>query len=133
LLDATNKFENPVTLIYHEMILGNMAWLAWKDGDLDSAVQYGMKAFVMRNKSQALPPLQWSACFPLLAAALDMHDLDLECRAAKAILSPEQQPMPEAIAFLLSEGVKAAMASIKSESERVFSQAVEVAIQHGYL
>lgn len=54
---------------------GNLAWLAWREGNLDAALEHGQSA---QRAWQALPlpyMVEWLALFPLLGVALERDDV----------------------------------------------------------
>jgi tetratricopeptide (TPR) repeat protein len=74
---------------------GNLAWIAWREGNLAEAEEQGQAALELWQKSPFVYAFHWTARFPLLAVALDREEIPEALDHARALLDPQQQKLPE--------------------------------------
>jgi hypothetical protein len=94
-LDAQDELHG-----YRGLTAATAAWLAYRDGDLDVAVERGNEAFADWGTEglRGSRVFEWCARFPLLGVALARGRLDDACAHARAMLDESQQPLPEELA-----------------------------------
>jgi predicted ATPase/class 3 adenylate cyclase len=93
---------------YRGLTAANAAWLAYRDGALELAVQRGREALAdwQTEGLRGSRVFEWTARFPLLGVALAWGELEAALEHARAMLDGEQQPLPEAIAAALTEAME---------------------------
>jgi hypothetical protein len=117
--------------IYVAMAQGNLAWLAWRDGDFTAAEALGQTA---RTSLQTLGgPFHWVVLWPLLAMAKAREQFSESADLARQMLHPAQQRFPDSLAALLEAAIRATENDELEASRAQFEQAVELAQQMGYL
>lgn len=87
------------------MARANEAWLAWRSGDAAGARTQAEAALRVWAGISPVYPFQWAARWPLLAAALAGGAVDEAVEHARAMLDPEQQPLPDEVARELALAV----------------------------
>jgi tetratricopeptide (TPR) repeat protein len=81
----------------------NLAWVAWREGNLAEAEKLARAAVASWQKSQWAYAFQWTAYWPLLAMALDRHQIPEALDHARAMLDPHQQRLPAELEAALEE------------------------------
>ncbi len=117
--------------LYVAMAQGNLAWLAWRDGDLAAAEELGQAAWAYLRALAA--PLWWVVLWPLIAMALARAQLSEAADLARQMLHPLQQRLPEALTTLLEAAIRAAENDEPEAGRTQFQRAVALAQQMGYL
>jgi serine/threonine protein kinase len=85
----------------------NLAWLALRDGDVDSAALLAREAVdIWKNLALAFP-LQWMALLPLLNVEMRRGNLAEAVVCAESLLAPTQQDLPGTAADALGRAVRA--------------------------
>ncbi|MFL5542277.1 MAG: serine/threonine-protein kinase PknK, partial [Longimicrobiaceae bacterium] len=87
------------------MARANEGWLAWRSGDAPGARRQAEAALRVWAGISPVYPFQWAARWPLLAAALAEDAVDQAVEHARAMLDPEQQPLPGEVARALALAV----------------------------
>ncbi len=85
---------------------GQLAWLAWRRGDLDGCLREGQLALECWSSSRAYP-LQWSARLPLLAALSTLGQCTEAVTQAASLLDPGLQRLSAALTEVLRQAVEA--------------------------
>jgi hypothetical protein len=78
-------------------------------------------------------PLQWTALFPLLAAALAKGQDASAVQYARALLAPTERPMPDGLTSVVQAAVQAWDESQPNAARAGLQQAVQLAQTSGYL
>jgi serine/threonine protein kinase len=86
-------------LEYVGAVRANRAWLALKRGDTAACRSHAREALEIWQSR--IFPFQWTALLPLLESAVAADDLEEAVRCAKALIAPNQQALPEAVADAL--------------------------------
>jgi DNA-binding SARP family transcriptional activator/predicted ATPase len=116
---------------YQGVALANLAWLAYRQGDLERAQRLAEKALPMWG--YAGYPMEWLAEFVLAAIAMHHGQLRRAQKHLAAIIHPSQQRLPEVLETRLKI---AANSNGKVDSVPVreaIQQALETASRLGYL
>ena len=114
----------------------NLAWLAWLEGD---AGQVQMLAHAALAEWGQLPaghasaPFQWLALWPLLATALHAGQGAAAIDAAKRLLDPTLQRVPDALAAILAQALRAWSEGAHGDVLAALAQAVADAQELRYL
>ncbi len=117
---------------YIGVVWANRAWLAWRKGDLETARSYGLQAVGQWDGLGAYP-FQWTAHWPLTAAALQTGDLSEALEHARALIHLAQVKLPDDLATSLESAVRAWDAEDHSGAAADLERAVERATELGYL
>ncbi len=73
----------------------NYAWLAWRGGDAAAALSHGRSALEHWSGLPFRYAFQWQALWPLLAASVQVNQVDAALEYAHLLLDPSQQHIPE--------------------------------------
>lgn len=76
---------------------GNLAWLAWRRGELAEARRLGLAALEAWPRPLAPYPFHWQALWPLIGVALAQGQIADAVAHARSLLDPTQQALPAAI------------------------------------
>ncbi len=82
-----------------------LAWVAWRAGSTAEAGRLARAALASWQRFKQVYPLQWQALWPLLGLALERDEVGEAIDHAGALLRPEQQALPDALAGPLAAGV----------------------------
>ncbi len=82
----------------------NLAWVAWREGDMDEAQTLAQAALDSWQRSQLVHAFHWTGRWPLLAMALDADRLSEALDHARAMLDPMQQKLPRPMESALEGG-----------------------------
>lgn len=104
---------------------GHAAWLAYRRGDEAAAQHHAEKAAAIWEGRPY--PFQWIGLMPLLAVAYARDDLDRAGDAARAMLEPTQQILPEALTNAL-----AAMAAADTNGRAAYRELIRKALAHAH-
>jgi hypothetical protein len=84
-----------------------LAWVAWRAGATAEAGRLARAALASWARFEQVNPLQWQALWPLLGLALERDEVAEAIDHAGALLRPEQQALPDAVAGPLAAGLAA--------------------------
>lgn len=113
----------------------NLAWVAWRGGDMAAAEARGRDAVdVWRQLSPAYPyPMQWMALLVLLALDLSAGRVAEGAQRARTMLDPGQQRLPDELAEALAGGEVAWARGDRDEARSRLEDAVQWAKRLAYL
>jgi tetratricopeptide (TPR) repeat protein len=118
----------------------NLAWVAWREGNLDQAEANGRTALDVWHQLPAghsSCSFQWTALWPLaaviLAQAQHTEAVSEASGFARALLEPTQQRLPDALTAILEKAVEAWEGGASETARTYLDQAVELAHELGYL
>jgi tetratricopeptide (TPR) repeat protein len=118
---------------YMGMAEANLAWIAWREGDLTEAQTRARAALDHWRKPQRRYPFQWAALWPLIGLALARDDLRTAIEHGRALLDPLQQRLPETFEGLLAQAVQAWDSGQAALARARLEQAMDPAREMGYL
>jgi tetratricopeptide (TPR) repeat protein len=105
----------------------NLAWLAWRAGDLAEAEALGHKAISTWQATSLVFASQWTALWPLIGVALAANQITTVVKLARALLDDGQQRPPAQFEMALEAAIRAgetgAPELARAEIERVFESA----------
>jgi DNA-binding SARP family transcriptional activator len=113
--------------------LGNLAWLAWRAGNLTEAQARGREALEQWRQIQMPYAFKWLALWPLLGVALAQGQAAEAVEHARALLDVTQQALPEAIAAGLEAAVRSADAGDMEAARLALKGIRGPAVALGYL
>jgi tetratricopeptide (TPR) repeat protein len=114
----------------------NLAWLAWREGDLSQAEAQGRAALATWQQlpaAHASCAFQWTALWPLIGVALAHNQIAEATGYARALLEPTQQRLPDALAVVLEAAVTAWKEGQADLALAGFEQAIVLAQELAYL
>jgi DNA-binding SARP family transcriptional activator/predicted ATPase len=112
---------------------GNLAWLAWRNGNLSEARNLGQQALEAWQKISLAYASQWTALWPLIGVALAENQLSLAAEYARRILDPKQQRLPVILETSLEAAVQAAGLGNFDQVRTELQGIVDLATTLGYL
>ena len=121
---------------YVALARANQAWLAWRQGDDAALREHGAAALALWQQlpvTHASAPFQWTACWPLLAEAIQRDDIAAAVKYGRALLDPHQQQLPDALTTPLTQALQAWESGGMAKVQSHLREAVTLAEQHHYL
>ena len=102
-LAAAAKLQLPE---YIAAAKGNLAWVAWREGDLAEAQANGLAAMELWRPLQVIYPFQWVGLWPLIGVELTQGQLSEAVDHARFLLVPGQQSLPGALNMLVESAIR---------------------------
>jgi DNA-binding SARP family transcriptional activator len=121
---------------YIGMARANLAWVAWREGDLAQTEADGQAALELW---QQLPAghsscaFQWTALWPLVSVALVRDRTSEASKLVRALLEPTQQCLPDAVTAVVEEALRAWEGDDSETARTCLDQATTLAQELGYL
>ena len=112
---------------------GNLAWVAWRTGDLHMVRSHGHAALEAWRQLPAGYICAWTARWPLIGAALAESDIAGAVEHARNLLDERQQRPPRLIEAALEAAVQAAQSSDLAAAFTLLQAACAPARELGYL
>ena len=117
--------------IYEGAVRANLAWLAWRDGKVDTALAEAKRAVDIWGDYPY--PFRWLAHWVLLAVHTERGDLVEAVEQAQAILHPTQRRQPGALPAALEEAMRALEAGNTETTQAALRRAIAMARRENYL
>jgi tetratricopeptide (TPR) repeat protein len=114
------------------MAQANLAWVAWREGDVEGVQELGQAALDSWQRGQWVYAFHWAARLPLLAVALESDQPAGALAHARAMLDPQQQRLPEPLEAALEAAVQADE-DHRPEARAHLVRAIELAQETGFL
>jgi tetratricopeptide (TPR) repeat protein len=114
----------------------NLAWLAWREGDLSQAEAKGRAALASWHQLPAghsSCAFQWAALWPLIGVALAHNQTSEASGYTRALLEATQQCLPHALTAVVEKAVTACEESESEAARAWLDQAIVLAQELGYL
>ncbi|MCP4212919.1 MAG: tetratricopeptide repeat protein [Halieaceae bacterium] len=127
-LVASEQVDMPT---YHAAAYANLAWLAWRAGQLHEAKTEAEQALATWEEYPY--PFRWLAMWVLLAIHTKREELAEAVESAQSILHPSQRRQPGDLSVVLTTAVRAWQAGASDAARVALHQAVELAQMEGYL
>jgi tetratricopeptide (TPR) repeat protein len=112
---------------------GNLAWIAWREGDLAEAEKQGQAALELWEQSPFVYAFHWTARIPLLVMALAREQVPEALDHARALLDPQQQKLPDPLEASLEAAIQAGQDRGAEAAAHRLERAIQVAKETGYL
>jgi tetratricopeptide (TPR) repeat protein len=112
---------------------GNLAWLAWREGDLPEVEAQAHAALELWQQSAFVYAFHWTARFPLLAVALTRGQVPEALDHARAMLQPLQQRLPAPLEAALEAAIQTSDDEQAELVRQHLERVVEAAQETGYL
>jgi tetratricopeptide (TPR) repeat protein len=110
----------------------NLAWVAWREGDLSVAEVKGQTALDIWDEGKTFP-FEWMALWPLVGVALARQKVARAMTHARRMLHPLQQPLPTEMATALEAAIEIWDQEQSEAAETHLEQAAKMAVELGYL
>jgi DNA-binding SARP family transcriptional activator len=119
-------------LDYVAIAHANMAWLAWRAGDLRGARELAIAALDDWEEAATGIPFRWLALWPLIGVALQENRLELALSHATRLLEESQQPPSDSIRSHLQSALSAVRSGhmIQARAHLEAAAATAHAIRH---
>jgi class 3 adenylate cyclase len=111
----------------------NLAWVAWREGDLSQAWDSGRAALETWRKVPLVYPFHWTALWPLVAVALAQDLVSDAVGYARGLLDPNQLQLPDTLAEKLDEAIGTWEAGSGEATRASLDAAVSLAQETGFL
>jgi tetratricopeptide (TPR) repeat protein len=115
------------------LVRGNLAWLAWREGDMTEAEKQARTALDLWAQSAFVYAFHWTALFPLLAMAVEKDALDEALDHARALLNPQQQKLPDPLGAALEAAIQTGEENGAEAASLHLERVIQVAKETGYL
>ena len=122
------ELENNPHYLYQSY--GNLAWVAWKNGD--KAAVRSLGEFSLEGLRKHKHPFRYWASFPLLALEIEENHLEQAVALARDILDPIAKRLPDDLTEQLQRGVADWDAGNQARSLESLEQAREIAVRTNY-
>lgn len=90
---------------YISMARGNMAWVAWREGNMAEAQKHGQAALETFDPGEE--PFMWTALWPLIGVAIVQDNLSDAIKYTRILLVPVQQRLPDELTAPLEAAIQA--------------------------
>jgi serine/threonine protein kinase len=130
---ASKALAVATTLQFHEYIgyaQGNMAWIAWREGNMAEVQQHGQAALESLEQDE---PFHWVGLWPLVGLAVGEQQLSNAITYARILLAPLELRLPDALTALLEEAIRAWDSGQPETSRFHLTEAITLAQEMGYL
>src|SRR5262249_32973068 len=105
-----------------------LAWLAWRDGRPDDVIaiaeQLGSGSDSVAGDVRRANRYRWAYLLPLAAVYLDRREVGRAVEAARPVLRPGQQPLPDELAGAVSAACRAWDDGCPEEAARLLGGAL---------
>ncbi len=118
---------------YVPMARANLAWVAWRQGNLSEAQANARAALDGWKALQVDYPFHWTALWPLISIALARDQLSAAIDDARLLLAPQQQPLPDALRATVEAATQAWDSGRLGAARAHLQQAAALAGEMGYL
>lgn len=112
---------------------GNLAWVAWRQGNPAEAEARSQAALQQWRKSAIVYPFLWIGLWPLLAVSLARGWEGEAWSQVQALLEPKQQRLPDALDVALAIAFQAKESGLAGEALLHLDRAMGLAREMGYL
>jgi tetratricopeptide (TPR) repeat protein len=132
-----SRFLRVATLLhwpeYVAMARANLAWVAWRQGNLSEAQATARAALEEWKALQFDYPFHWTALWPLISIALAQDQLAAAIDYARALLAPQQLLLPDALRAIVEAATQAWDSGRLEAAYAHLQQAAALAGEMGYL
>lgn len=113
--------------------IGNLAWVALREGDLAAAKRHGTETVRLMNQFNPGFPGRWIGGWPIIAVAVAEGDVPRALEYARDLLDPSQQPMPDDVQEAITVALSAEQDEAQGEPLQLLADALEVARTYNYV
>jgi DNA-binding SARP family transcriptional activator len=130
---ALERAQATHRLDYAGVAHANLAWLAWRAGDLPAVHQEGDAALENWQLAGTSAPFYWLAVWPLIGASIKEGYLEQAFAYAAMLMDDSQQPQPQAIHKWLAGAFAAWQGGHGVQARAHLDAALSAAASRGYL
>jgi hypothetical protein len=127
-LELASRANMPV---YAGVAHANYAWLAWKSGQMEAALEFG--ALALEKWAKVPYPAKWVALWPLVAAERQRNGMESAVAYIRELLSPAQSRLADNTSRCLEQAMSAWQNGDSSGFAAALDAALTAAIRDGYL
>ena len=109
------------------------SWVAWRSHDLDRTEESGRRALEIWRTIPNRYPCDWMALWPLIAAALDRHQIERAIEYARELLPLTQNPLPVELERIVNAAIASREVGEIQAAGATLARGVEAAKDAGYL
>jgi tetratricopeptide (TPR) repeat protein len=120
-------------LEYIGMAKANLAWVAWRDGNLAEAQAQGQAALEVFQQVPQGGIFLWVALWPLIGVALAQGQATQALEHARRLLPPPQMRLPEALEQAVQQAIDTWEGGKHKKARACLKQATHLAETIGYL
>ncbi|MCI0576360.1 MAG: tetratricopeptide repeat protein [Chloroflexi bacterium] len=124
---------SPQTRPWLSFAWSNLAWAAWREGNLAAAERHGQTALEISNSFPTPNPFEGLIRWPLVGAALQQGQARQAIEHVCALLEPNQQPMPQKLEAVVQAAVQSWEAGRLEAAQTSLQQALAMAWEQGLL
>jgi tetratricopeptide (TPR) repeat protein len=118
---------------YGAFAKANLAWVAWRRGELDEARDKGQIALDEWEQLQGEHAFNWLAVWPLIGVLRTQGGMAEAITYARALFGPTQQPLPDAMAAATQAAIRAWERGRPNVAITYLDEAIRLALEDGYL
>jgi tetratricopeptide (TPR) repeat protein len=117
----------------NQILTGQRAWLAWREGRLADAEMLGRLALTVDPRHPESSAFQWVARWPLIGIDLARNQHAAAITDARPLLDPSQQPPPEHLRVTIEAALRAWDAGQEDDALALLHTAASSATELGFL
>ena len=115
------------------MSKANLAWVAWRLGNLIEIQEHGHAALDLWHSLPLEFPFRWTALWPLLAVALTKAQIAEAVDYARTLLNPLQERLPETLTTALEAAIQTWDSNESETARSLLQQAMILAQEMRFL
>ncbi len=129
-LEMAEQCEMPEYIL---IARGNLAWVAWRDGNLAKAQEQGHAALAAIQQIQFPMPMKWIGLWPLLGVCLANDEIAPAVTYAQTMLGPNELRLPDEITAVLQQTITTWENNQPDSARSNLKQALRLAQIYHYL
>ena len=118
---------------YIGMATANLAWVAWRLGNVDECREKSLAALELWRSLPLSYPFCWAALLPLIGVSLTKQQVAEAVEYTQMLLLPDQQRLPDVLTTALETAIQAWDANQPESARLSIEQAIAFAQETGYL
>ncbi|MDQ6802882.1 MAG: protein kinase [Acidobacteriota bacterium] len=118
---------------YVAVAKANLAWLAWRKGDLDEVLRLGQEAVELARALPLAGPNWWAVSFPMIDALLQRDRTIDAVQLAEVLIQPQQHRLNDALQAALRESVQSWTEDRSDDARQTLERACELAKESLFL
>ena len=115
------------------MATANLAWVAWRLGNVDESREKSLEALELWRSLPLSYPFCWAALLPLIGVSLTKQQVAEAVEYTQMLLLPDQQRLPDVLTTALETAIQAWDANQPESARLSFEKAIAVAQETTYL
>jgi hypothetical protein len=118
---------------YVAMAKANLAWVAWKQSQLDDCEKLGTEALELWHGMEDPYSFDWMALFPLMATALARQQIESALKFAEGLFLESQHPIDDDVMSATRQAIDSWKKGDAVLAESQMQAALETAEQQHYI